>query len=53
MSPTITRRILVPASELAKWQADGYREIYRTPGAMRLDGEAVVMEWRAEESLSH
>lgn len=49
---TISIRVLVPTAELSEWQARGYREIYRTPGAMRGDGEHVVMEWRAAQSLS-
>lgn len=42
---TLSRRIQVPASEVAAWEADGYREIFRLPGGMRADAEMAVMEW--------
>lgn len=47
---TLCRRVQVPAVEIDQWKADGYREVYRLPGGMRTEGEAVVMEWRAPDS---
>ena len=37
-----SRRALVPVADLPRLRADGWREVYRTGGGWRVDGEAAV-----------
>jgi len=42
---TLSRRLLVPVSELPSWLAQGYREVFRMPRSLRTDEDAAVIEW--------